>query len=189
MRPSDEDLRQAVARANSWRGVLRELGYATSNGLTAALLRDRAEVLGYDSSHFQSRRPGPGPRPQSTCRACGRRYEYVRSSGCTKTLCNSCKVNERRFALKAKIVALLGGKCADCGYGRCLSALHVHHLDSDDKDFGISGAHARSWASIETELGKCVLVCANCHTERHHDHVRGLCPMGSIPLPYKQWKG
>src|SRR5215831_12380624 len=181
LRPSDEDLRQAITRANSWRSVLRELGYATTNGLIVALLRSRAETLDYDTSHFRSRRPGSAPRPKSTCRICGRTYEFVRSSGCTQTVCNSCKVNERRFALKVKIAEFLGGRCADCGYDKCFAALHAHHLDPDGKDFGISGAHARSWASIEAELRKCILVCANCHAERHHDHARGQCVMGSIP--------
>ena len=97
------------------------------------------------------------------------------------TFCNSCKVNERRFVLKVKIVTFLGGRCVDCGYSGCYAALHAHHLEAADKDFSISGAHARSWASIEVELRKCILLCANCHTIRHHDHVRGLCPMGSIP--------
>jgi hypothetical protein len=96
-------------------------------------------------------------------------------------LCNSCLVNNRRFELKAKIVAWLGGKCTDCGFDGCLAALHAHHLDVNGKDYGLSGAHARSWASIEAELRKCVLLCANCHAIRHHDHLRGLCPMGSIP--------
>ena len=50
---SDEDLRRAVQRSHSWRGVLRELGYSTSNGNTAAKLRERARSLGFDSSHFR----------------------------------------------------------------------------------------------------------------------------------------
>ena len=174
---SDEDLRQAVAQANSWRGVMRELGDTTGSGLIAASLRKRAEQLGCDASHFGVRRIGDW----CTCQPCGRRYEYHRSKGCTTTLCNSCMVNNRRFALKVKIVDYLGGKCVDCGYSGCLAALHVHHIDSTGKDFNLSSAHARSWASIQAELQKCVLLCANCHAARHHDHVRGLCPMGSIP--------
>jgi predicted HNH restriction endonuclease len=32
--------------------------------------------------------------------------------------------------------------------------------------FGISsGGFSRSWASIEQEIKKCILVCANCHRE------------------------
>ena len=178
---SNEDLRLAVTRAASWRGVMRELGYATTGGATSAILQRRAKALGYDTSHF-----GSQPRPTKTgivctCQTCSRQYIYDRRKGSTVTRCNSCHVNGRRFALKVKIVAWLGGKCIDCGFTGCLAALHVHHLEANGKDFNLSGAHARSWASIEAELKKCVLVCANCHAARHHDHVRGLCPVGSIP--------
>lgn len=179
VRPSDEDLRRAIAESNSWRGVMRALGYATSNGATSAQLQARAGLLGLSTAHFRLRRLVV--EPERTCQSCGRNYEYHRSKGCTADLCNSCLVNERRFAIKVKIVDFLGGACVDCGYDKCFAAMHVHHLDAARKEFNLSGAHARSWANIELELRKCVLLCANCHATRHHDHVRGLCPMGSIP--------
>jgi len=53
---SDEDLRRVVKEAASWRGVMRQLGYVTTNGRTAALLRHRAEILGIDASHFRGQR-------------------------------------------------------------------------------------------------------------------------------------
>ena len=56
LRVNDDDLRRAVKAAVSWRGVLRELGYATTNGRTAALLRHRAETLGLDTTHFRGQR-------------------------------------------------------------------------------------------------------------------------------------
>ena len=48
-----------------------------------------------------------------------------------------------------------------------MAALHFHHRNPAEKDFSISGAHARSWVSISGELDKCDLVCANCHAEIH----------------------
>lgn len=54
-----------------------------------------------------------------------------------------------------------------CGYNRCTRALGFHHLDPSKKDFGIGGAHSRSWAVIQAELDKCILVCSNCHDEIH----------------------
>ena len=42
-----------------------------------------------------------------------------------------------------------------------------HHLDPELKDFGISGNANRSWDKIQVELDKCVLLCANCHSEVH----------------------
>ena len=99
------------------------------------------------------------------CSSCDRDYEYDRKKGHTKTHCNSCMVNRRRFAVKERALEYKGGKCVDCGYSKCKRALQFHHLR--DKDFDFSGAHARRWKVLEAELDKCVLLCANCHAERH----------------------
>ena len=61
-----------------------------------------------------------------------------------------------------------GAECLVCGYNKCLEALEFHHLSSSDKDFGISSkGYTRSWAKIQEELDKCLLLCANCHREFH----------------------
>jgi hypothetical protein len=49
---SEDDLRIAVRDSNSWRGVMRALGYKTTNGRLAAGIRLQAEGLGLDMSHF-----------------------------------------------------------------------------------------------------------------------------------------
>ena len=105
-----------------------------------------------------------------TCKFCKKTYVYFRSSkkGHTKSLCNSCGVNRRRYALKLKAIEYLGGKCIKCGYNKCPAAMHFHHKDSEGKEFGISGNHARSWLIIKEELDKCEIRCANCHAEEHY---------------------
>lgn len=62
-----------------------------------------------------------------------------------------------------------GSKCAECGYNKSLSALDIHHLDPEEKEFGIGRirANPKSWNKIVEELRKCVLLCANCHREVH----------------------
>jgi len=70
----------------------------------------------------------------------------------------------------------MGGKCIKCAYDTCHGALHVHHLDSSQKEFNISGSHARSWISLQKELDKCVLLCANCHAFEHHNCDKYQCP-------------
>ena len=72
----------------------------------------------------------------------------------------------RRQVLKLRAVNLLGGKCVVCDYSKHPGVLDFHHLDPHTKSFGISsGGFSRSWATIEAELQKCILVCANCHRE------------------------
>lgn len=110
------------------------------------------------------------PRVQADviCSRCTRSYRYdsAKRQGHTKTECNSCTVNKRRTSVKQRAVDYLGGKCKGCGYDRCLAALAFHHTE-DNKDFEIGDKLNRSWASIEAELKKCVLVCQNCHHEVH----------------------
>lgn len=105
------------------------------------------------------------------CTICKReyKYHYEDTKGHTRTKCNSCLVNVRRFALKDKCIEYKGGKCQTCGYDKCKKSMHFHHVDPSLKDFTISGAHARSWNKIKAELDKCILVCSNCHGEIHAD--------------------
>lgn len=77
-------------------------------------------------------------------------------------------VSETRRKLKAKAVAYLGGKCANCGYSKSNSALEFHHLDPNEKDMNISGK-VMSWSKMTAELDKCVLLCSNCHKEVHDE--------------------
>ena len=77
-------------------------------------------------------------------------------------------VRKRRKKVRRMAVAYKGGECSRCGYSRCIEALEFHHVDSSQKDFGISqDGYTRSWERVRQELEKCVLVCANCHRELH----------------------
>ena len=71
--------------------------------------------------------------------------------------------------LKKRAVKEKGGCCLLCGYARCLSALHFHHVNSFEKSFNISDQ--TNWSKIEQELDKCVLLCATCHKETHSGMV------------------
>jgi hypothetical protein len=75
---------------------------------------------------------------------------------------------ERWKNRKYTAVKLMGGKCFDCGYCKNYSALEFHHLDPNEKDFEWNKMRQLKWASIVEELKKCVLLCSNCHRERHY---------------------
>lgn len=78
-------------------------------------------------------------------------------------------VTKRRRVLKLRAIASMGGSCVFCGYDKHPGVLDFHHVDPLLKSFAISaGGFSRSWASIEAELKKCILVCANCHREIEH---------------------
>lgn len=50
-----------------------------------------------------------------------------------------------------------------------MRALEFHHLNPEEKDFGISRTLTRSMDSLRQEVNKCILVCSNCHAEIHDE--------------------
>lgn len=75
-------------------------------------------------------------------------------------------VIKRRRKVKTLAIKYKGSKCIVCSYDKYQGALDFHHVNPNEKDFGISAkGYTRSWKKIKAELDKCVLVCANCHRE------------------------
>ncbi len=110
----------------------------------------------------------------TTCKHHGR----LTKSDCYKTKeyekiryrCKKCNVNavlRRAKEIKDSVIQLEGGKCILCGYNKSRRALHFHHLDPKIKEFGLCAKTMRtvSWLRVLKELDKCILVCANCHSE------------------------
>lgn len=92
--------------------------------------------------------------------------EYNNKGRCRK--CATEAVQKRRDKLKQKSVEYKGNKCEKCGYDKFIGALEFHHIDPNEKDFGISyKGYTRSWNKVKLELDKCKLLCANCHREEH----------------------
>lgn len=81
---------------------------------------------------------------------------------------NYLKVKSHRQLMKEKAVEYKGGKCEKCGYDKCIWVFDFHHLDSKEKDFGISSYSILAWDKVKEELDKCIMLCANCHRELHH---------------------
>ncbi len=100
------------------------------------------------------------------CVLCKKRYAYRKGSGSLQK-CKECYSRLARHALKLKAVTYKGGACIFCNYSKCVEALEFHHTDPKKKKFQISGNLTRKWETIKKELDKCILVCANCHRERH----------------------
>ncbi len=100
----------------------------------------------------------------------------TRRGGGRKARCIKCAreyTHKRRRVMKRLLVDDFGGKCSLCGYNRCISALHFHHLDSTKKVFGIAKIGSESLEKVRTEAKKCILVCANCHAEIEAQSANG----------------
>lgn len=78
------------------------------------------------------------------------------------------KGHTKRQLVREQIKSLAGGCCIVCGYNRCLSALDFHHINPQDKKFGLA-QRVSTTINQQTldEIAKCVLLCANCHRELH----------------------
>ena len=85
---------------------------------------------------------------------------------------NKFHTKKKRKDLKIQAIEYKGGKCEICGYNKCVEALEFHHLDPNEKEFGISKTgNTYSWEKIKNEIDKCSLLCANCHREVHVENL------------------
>jgi hypothetical protein len=104
------------------------------------------------------------------CRLHGEGIFVIENGG--RVRCRRCRmerVSDRRRKVKAILIDEAGGRCARCGYDRCLGALHFHHLDPQGKSFAISRkGHTIAIDKLREEAEKCVILCANCHAEIEH---------------------
>lgn len=75
-------------------------------------------------------------------------------------------VKKHRKKIKERLVEYKGGKCVICGYCKNIVALTFHHIDPQEKEFGIGGRNY-SWERMVKEVDKCSLLCHNCHAELH----------------------
>src|SRR5574343_879235 len=83
--------------------------------------------------------------------------------------------NQKVRGQKRKLDAIitLGGKCANHGYCKNISAMEFHHLDKNEKEFQLD---TRKFANttpekLKLELAKCSILCSNCHKEIHHPEL------------------
>jgi predicted transcriptional regulator len=82
-------------------------------------------------------------------------------------LCHNKKTIERGKSNKRVYIEYKGGKCEKCGYSKCFSALEFHHKNPSIKDLRFTGIRYWGIEKAKPELDKCLLLCANCHREKH----------------------
>jgi transposase-like protein len=97
-------------------------------------------------------------------------------------LCRRQRVSNRRRRVKQILLEEAGGRCQLCGYDRTPAALHFHHVDPEQKSFGVAlRGVARSLERCRAEVRKCVLLCANCHAEVEAGVARLPFPLDGTP--------
>jgi hypothetical protein len=76
------------------------------------------------------------------------------------------RVGEHRIRRKLLLIEYKGGACQICGYKKYAGSLHFHHINPSMKKFTL-GHVTLSLDTLQSEVDKCVLLCANCHSEVH----------------------
>jgi len=87
-------------------------------------------------------------------------------------ICRKCSKRQWRDKERQdrrKLREQFGDKCSVCGYDKCKTALHFHHLDSSEKyDWNVEGQGGASIREIKHHPERFKLLCANCHIETHN---------------------
>jgi len=65
----------------------------------------------------------------------------------------------KRFTQRVKMMY----GCNNCGYKKCVTALHFHHVVPEEKVKVVSKMD--DWDAVKKEMKKCIILCANCHAE------------------------
>ena len=110
-----------------------------------------------------------------TCTKCGKTKDesefYCRSRNNELLAeCKECfrgRMAHRHQDHKEQLVAEAGGKCERCGYDTSPRILHFHHRDPSTKLFEISDRLSANLSVLREEVKKCMLLCPNCHGEKH----------------------
>jgi hypothetical protein len=85
--------------------------------------------------------------------------------------CKRAKTNERRAALRCWLDDYKKAlQCERCGFSD-YRALEFHHPDGEEKDANVADMirSGLSRAAILSEIGKCTVLCSNCHQIEHYD--------------------
>jgi hypothetical protein len=83
--------------------------------------------------------------------------------------CKECanKKESDRYQQKKAYVNSQKVECKKCGETRFYT-LDFHHKDAKTKDFTIGRFKKGALQTIQKEIDKCVVLCANCHREFHY---------------------
>jgi|266.fasta.fasta_contig_21_1781767_length_538_multi_4_in_0_out_0_1 hypothetical protein len=106
-------------------------------------------------------------KPQSYCKSCHKEYRKQHYIDNKQKYINKASLYRKEFwewfkNLKKDL------SCEKCGESRPW-VLDFHHTDSQEKDTDVSTlVNSCSKTKVLEEIGKCVVLCSNCHRDHHY---------------------
>ena len=111
---------------------------------------------------------------QRKCRECSNAYNraYYTNKDRHK---QAARVKQRKLTIAQKYQEWKSTqRCLVCGEA-ATECLDLHHTDPSTKEHTIGNlSSVGSWSTLQKEIAKCVVICANCHRKVH---------AGTITLP------
>ena len=102
---------------------------------------------------------------QARCKECFRE-QYRQDADLLRTAIDARLIRVRADNKRRLAEYLLSHPCVDCGEAD-IRVLDFDHLDATKKRANVSKMlRSFSWRTIEAEILKCDVVCANCHRRR-----------------------
>ena len=80
------------------------------------------------------------------------------------------------------------GPCVDCGNRYPPKVMDLHHVRGE-KLVSPSALVNHSWGVLKEEIGKCELLCSNCHRLRHPSEVQWNGSVARVPQYVSQANG
>ena len=111
----------------------------------------------------------------NTCKVCKREYNKAQYVNSPELRQKTKERNKKQETLLKDYIEQIknDGCCAICGDSRPY-VLDFHHIR--DKSFNIAEAPNKkiSLTTLQKELDKCIIVCANCHRELHYKETHSV---------------
>lgn len=110
------------------------------------------------------------------CSKCGKEKsitEFYKKGERLQAECKECFKERRLQAYYEKQEKVNEIKCDSgcvvCGYSEHSVCLDLHHRDGEDKENNVSRLVTQnaSWKKIQSEIDKCIVLCAICHRKLH----------------------
>ncbi len=152
------------------RGTTIAFGRLLAEAEKCELLCVNCHAIHHAREYEKAREERMKVKPRNTCywHLCERLLGERKHKYCSKSCSTKPTLPKRRERDKEDLVRIFGGGCSTCGFSEHVKALHFHHVLPNTKEFGISDKLSRiPMGKLIEEAKKCVLLCGNCHAERH----------------------